>query len=147
MGSESFSRAGRGSRSFILPSSIPWPECPCCSRSMGPLSQEAVSDADTTQCCCWQNASLGKAQICTAFGEKEDAFECQEKWHCQIDGKLTALMHICRWKGGKASREKRAQQRERDSGRGVQQPAHRLDSLHQPQRDSFLDANVGSQSN
>lgn len=44
-------------------------------------------------------------------------------------------------------REKSAQQQERGSGRGVQQPISRLENLHQPQRDSFLDASFGSQSN
>lgn len=44
-------------------------------------------------------------------------------------------------------REERAQQQERGSDRVVQQPTHSLDSLHQPQRDSFLDPGVGSQSN
>lgn len=107
-----------------------------------------VGDAGTTQYCCWHNANLGKTQICTAFGEKEDAYECQGKWHCQIDGKLTAKnTHLLMKRKESKYREKRAQQQERGSGRGVQQPTHRLDSLHQPQRDSFLDASVGSQSN
>lgn len=66
----------------------------------------AVGDADTTQYCCWQKANLSKTQICIAFGEKEDAYECQEKWHCQIDGKLSAKIHICRWKGKWVQREK-----------------------------------------
>ena len=36
----SFSRAYKGSRAFLLPSSTPWPLCSCCPRSTDSLGQE-----------------------------------------------------------------------------------------------------------
>lgn len=89
-------------------------------------------------------ASLSKAQICTAFGEKEEAchvlVNAKRKCHCWIGSKIAAELCFCRGKQGKVSAERKT-----SPSAGKRHPGTRsLDSLHQPQRESFLVARVGS---